>query len=82
MKHVCTASLDIVNSKTIVEEHIARKNVKILQGVKGPKCATKDILKPVKDTKQKNDVNLEVTVLMSIESLQRLRHPKMNWKRK
>ena len=59
MKHVWTASLDFVNSKTIAEEHITRKSVKILQGVKGPKCVTKDILKLVKDTKQKEDANLE-----------------------
>ena len=82
MKHVCIASLGFVNSKTIAEEYITGKSVKTLHCAKGPKCATKDTPKPVKDTKQLKDANLEVIVPMSIESLKRLRHPQMNWKRK
>ena len=51
MKHVCIASMGFTNSKTIAEEYITGESVKTLHYAKGPKCATKDTLKPVKDNK-------------------------------
>ena len=67
MEPACTTNMDIASLEIFAREHTTKKRVIGLMGAKGQNFATKDTLKPVKDTMQKKDANLEVIVLTNIQ---------------
>ena len=69
MRSACSVSLDTVNSNKGVRGSITVKSANKITHVNQQTTVRKDIPKNLRKTKQKKDVNLEVTVLMSIGSL-------------